>query len=87
MGAAQSDILRLLVWQFTKPVLWANLIAWPIAALVLHRWLNGFAYHVDLEPWVFVLAAVLALLIAIITVSVHSLLVARANPARALRYD
>jgi putative ABC transport system permease protein len=87
MGAARSDILRLLVWQFMKPVLWANLIAWPVAALALHRWLDGFAYHVDLEPWVFVVAASLALLIAVATVSVHALLVAGANPARALRYD
>jgi putative ABC transport system permease protein len=87
MGADRVDILRLLVWQFTKPVLWANLLAWPIAAFALQRWLDGFAYHVALEPWVFALATLAALLIAVATVSVHSFLVARANAARALRYD
>ena len=87
MGADRTDILRLLVWQFTKPVLWANLLAWPIAAFALERWLDGFAYHVALEPWVFALATLAALIIAGVTVSVHSFLVASANPARALRYD
>jgi len=87
MGADRGAILRLLIWQFTQPILWANLIAWPVSAWALHRWLQGFAYHVDLEPWIFVLATALAVLIAVVTVGTHSLLVARTQPARALRYD
>jgi putative ABC transport system permease protein len=87
MGADRGDILRLLIWQFTRPVLWANLVAWPIAAWALSRWLHGFAYHVELEPWVFALATALAALIAVVTVGTHSLLVARTQPAKALRYD
>jgi putative ABC transport system permease protein len=87
MGADRGDILRLLIWQFTRPVLWANLIAWPVAAWALHRWLHGFAYHVELEAWVFALATLLALLIAVVTVGAHTLLVARTQPAKALRYD
>jgi putative ABC transport system permease protein len=87
MGASTTDILRLLMWQFTQPVLWANLIAWPVSFLILRWWLRGFAYHVDLAPWTFAAAAAGALLIAWATVFVHALRVARAKPVRALRYE
>jgi putative ABC transport system permease protein len=87
MGASSSDILRLLIWQFTKPVLWANLIAWPVSFMLLSRWLGGFAYHVGLEPWTFAVAAAGALVIAWVTVFVHALRVARAKPVGALRYE
>ena len=67
------------LWQFAKPVLWANVIAWPVAYFVMTRWLEGFAYHIDLSPWIFVAASVLALVIAVLTVSGHALLVSRAR--------
>jgi putative ABC transport system permease protein len=87
MGASAADILRLLIWQFTQPVLWANLIAWPVSFLVLNAWLKGFAYHVDVAPWTFVAAAAGALVIAWATVFVHALRVARSKPVGALRYE
>jgi putative ABC transport system permease protein len=87
MGASRSDILRFIAWQFARPVLLANLIAWPVAWYFMRRWLEGFAYHVDLGPLVFVGASGLALGLALITVSGHSLLVARAKPVEALRYE
>ena len=87
MGADTGDILRLLIWQLVKPVLWANLVAWPIGFLALTAWLDGFAYHVDLAPWTFAAAAAIALLIAFGTVFVHALRVARAKPIGALRYE
>jgi putative ABC transport system permease protein len=87
LGAETSDVIRLLLWQFSRPVLWANLIAWPVAAWAMHRWLQGFAYHVDLALWLFPAAAALALAIALATVSTHSILVARAKPVTALRYE
>jgi putative ABC transport system permease protein len=87
MGASTADILRLILWQFTKPVLWANLIAWPAAYLVMQRWLAGFAYHIDLAPWTFLAASALAVVIAIATVIGHALAVARAQPVHALRYE
>ena len=87
MGATQSDILRLLLWQFAKPVLAANLIAWPVAHVLLQRWLEGFAYHIDLAPWMFLVASAVALLIALTTVIGHALLIARAHPVTALRYE
>jgi putative ABC transport system permease protein len=87
MGASSSDILRLLLWEFSKPVLWANLIAWPAAWLVMNWWLQGFAYRVDLAPWTFAVATAGATLIALATVFVHALKVARARPVAALRYE
>lgn len=76
MGASTADVLRLLLWQFTQPVLAANLLAWPVAGYLMSRWLHGFAYHVGLSAWLFVAAAITALLIALATVTVHAVLVA-----------
>jgi putative ABC transport system permease protein len=87
MGASTFDVVRLLLWQFTQPVLWANLIAWPLAFWAMDHWLKGFAYRVDLPPWLFVVSAIIAVLIAWATVSTHAWLVARAKPAMALRYE
>jgi putative ABC transport system permease protein len=87
MGAGIGDIMRLLMWQFTKPVLWANLIAWPSAWFLMSRWLQGFAHHVDMQPQLFAASSALALVIALLTVSVHCWLVARAKPVTALRYE
>lgn len=87
LGASSSDILRLLLWQFAKPVLIANVIAWPVAWLTLDWWLASFAYHVDVAPWTFAAASAGALAIALATVFVHALKVARAKPVGALRYE
>jgi putative ABC transport system permease protein len=87
MGASTFDVVRLLLWQFTQPVLWANLIAWPLAWWVMRRWLDGFAYRVDLPIWLFAGAAAAAVVIAWLTVSIHAWLVARARPVLALRYE
>jgi putative ABC transport system permease protein len=87
LGARTSDILRLLLWQFSKPVVVANLIAWPIAWWVMRSWLNGFQDRVSLDPALFVGAGILALAIAAATIMGHALKVARANPINALRYE
>jgi len=87
MGASSGDILKLLLWQFTKPVLWANLIAWPVAWVVMSHWLKGFAYHVELQPGFFLLAAGATVAIAWLTVSAQALAAARAKPIQALRHE
>ena len=87
LGARTRDILRLLVWQFSRPVLIANLIAWPIAWWVMRGWLNGFDSRIALTPVPFLAAGILALLIAIMTISAHAWRVARTSPIRALRYE
>ena len=87
MGASSADVMRLLLWQFTKPVLWANLLAWPVGFWAADHWLHGFAYRVSLPPWLFAAASSAAVLIALLTVSTHAWSVARARPATALRYE
>jgi putative ABC transport system permease protein len=86
-GAGIGDVLLLLLWQFSIPVLLANLIAWPAAWYYLHGWLEGFVYRVSLSPLYFVVAGFGALMIAWTTVMAHALRVARANPIHALRYE
>jgi putative ABC transport system permease protein len=87
MGAGRGEMVRMLLWQFTRPVLWANLIAWPAGYYVMSRWLDGFAYRIDLQLWMFVAAGGVAVTIAWLTVSVHAFAVARARPVEALRYE
>jgi putative ABC transport system permease protein len=85
LGAQTGDIVRLLLWQFTKPVLCANLIAWPAAGFFMNRWLQRFAYHINIGPELFLAATGVAVVIALLTVTSHTLLVARQQPAFTLR--
>jgi putative ABC transport system permease protein len=87
LGASTYRIVRLLVWQFSRPVILANIIAWPIAWWLMRDWLNGFDARIALGPLPFVVAGVLALLIAVGTIGAHSFRVARTNPILALRYE
>jgi putative ABC transport system permease protein len=87
LGASRLDILRFFVWQFARPVLWANLIAWPCAYLLMRHWLDGFGHHVSLGPLSFLAAGAAVLFIALVTVLSHALMVARAKPVAALRYE
>jgi putative ABC transport system permease protein len=87
LGAKVRDLVRLLVLDFSKPVLLANLIAWPVAWFVMRDWLNSFEQRIDLNPMIFGAAGFLALLVAWITVGSHALRAAQENPIRALRYE
>jgi putative ABC transport system permease protein len=87
LGASNGDIVRLLAWQFVKPVLLANLIAWPVAELVLSRWLEGFAYHTSVSYLWLAACSVLSVGIAFAVVSIRVCLSARAKPVQALRYE
>jgi putative ABC transport system permease protein len=73
--------------QFTKWVLLANCIAWPVAYYFMDKWLKNFAFRIDIEIWTFMLSGVLVLLIAIMTVSYQSIKAAVANPVDSLRYE
>jgi putative ABC transport system permease protein len=86
-GARSRDVVFLLLWQFSIPVLVANLIAWPVAWYYLHGWLEGFAYRITLGPLYFAGVGLAALVIAWATVLTHALRVAGANPVHALRYE
>jgi putative ABC transport system permease protein len=87
LGARTRDIVRLLVWQFSRPVIIANIIAWPIAWWLMRDWLNGFDDRITLGPTPFIIAALIALAIAIATVVGHAVKIARSNPILALRYE
>jgi putative ABC transport system permease protein len=86
-GARTRDVVFLLLWQFSIPVLVANAVAWPLAWYYLHGWLQGFAYHITLSPLYFLGAGVIAMAIAWATVFTHARRVAIANPIHALRYE
>ncbi|HEV2865425.1 MAG TPA: FtsX-like permease family protein, partial [Allosphingosinicella sp.] len=87
LGARTRDIVRLLVWQFTRPVLLANLIAWPVAWWAMRDWLSEFQARIDMGPTPFIVAGLAALGIAVGTVAAHAIRVARMNPIHALRYE
>jgi putative ABC transport system permease protein len=86
-GARARDIVLLLLWQFSVPVLVANAIAWPVAWYYLHGWLQNYAYRVALSPVYFIAIGLAALAIAWLTIIGHALRVARANPIYALRTE
>lgn len=86
-GARTRDVIFLLLWQFSVPVLAANAIAWPLAWFYLHDWLEGYAYRISLSPAYFLVAGAAALLIAWATIFTHARRVAGANPIHALRYE
>ncbi|PXA83971.1 transporter, partial [Nostoc sp. 3335mG] len=87
LGASSTDIVKLLVGQFLRPVLIANLLAWPLAFVAMRTWLAGFDDRVALSPLYFVGATLVSLLIAVGTVIAQSLRAARAAPAWALRHE
>lgn len=87
MGASMTNIMRLLLWQFTKPVLIANIIAWPVVWYFMSEWLSGFVYRIDMDVLPFAIASVFALVIAWFTVGLHVLKTARSNPINALRHE
>jgi putative ABC transport system permease protein len=87
LGAKISGIILLLSKEFTKWVLVANIIAWPIAYVAMNHWLQNFAYRINIGIGTFILAALLALAIASLTVGYQAIKAARANPVDSLRYE
>ena len=87
LGASTSRILSMLLMEFTKWVLMANAIAWPVAYVILRRWLQNYAYHTKLSLGIFLTSSLLALVVALITISQQSIRASLANPADSLRYE
>jgi putative ABC transport system permease protein len=77
----------MLIIDFISTVAFAYIIAIPVAYYAMHKWLNNFAYKTDLSWWIFCLAGILALGIALLTVSWQSWRAATRNPVEALRYE
>ncbi|MEO8173466.1 MAG: FtsX-like permease family protein [Sediminibacterium sp.] len=87
LGASLTQLTSLLAKDFLKLVLIANGLAFPVAWWATNKWLQEFAYHINIEWWVFVFAGIAALLIALITVSFQAIKAARANPVKSLRTE
>ena len=87
LGAGTGEVLRLLLLQFSRPVIWGNLLAWPIAGWQMHRFLDRFDLHIDPPLWLLPATALATLLVALGTVGVHALRVARTRPVVALRHE
>jgi putative ABC transport system permease protein len=87
LGASVPNILGLLSKEIVMLVLIANAVAWPIAWILMGKWLNTFAYHIDMNLLAYLLAAFSAVLIALLTVSAQTVKAAMTNPSQTLRYE
>ena len=87
LGASVFSITRGLLKDFVKPIFIAAIVATPIAWYVMNKWLEDFAYHINISWWVFVVAGLLALSIAMITISFQAVQAAMANPVKSLRTE
>jgi putative ABC transport system permease protein len=87
LGGKRLDIIALLLWQFSRPVLCAVAIAWPIAYIAASAWLAEFARRVDLDAPSFLLPAAATLLFALLIVVAHAAVMLRRRPVTALRYE
>jgi putative ABC transport system permease protein len=87
LGASVPQLINMLIKEFVKLVLLANLIAWPISLILAKNWLSRFSYQIDLPISPFILATVLALIIAILTVSFQAYRAAISEPVNALKYE
>lgn len=87
LGASVSNLIFLLSTEFSKWIIISNLIAWPLAYYFMNQWLQDFAYRTEISLWIFPLAGLLALAIALLTVAYQSIKAALSNPIRAIKYE
>ncbi|HZX11807.1 MAG TPA: FtsX-like permease family protein, partial [Acidobacteriota bacterium] len=87
LGASATGIVWLFIKEFLKWIILANFIAWPISWIVLNKWLQNFAYRINISGLTFVLSGALALVIAMLTVSYQAFRSASINPVKTLRYE
>lgn len=87
LGASISNIVVLLSKEFSRCVLLANIIAWPVGWYVMHRWLQNFSYRTGMSPFLFIFAGILSFIIAAIPVSYQAVKAALADPVDSLRYE
>jgi len=87
LGASVSQIVILLTREFAGLVLLSNLIAWPVAYIIMRIWLQDFAFRINIGVWIFILSSALVLFISFVTVSVHTFRAAASNPVDTLRYE
>ena len=87
MGSSTTEIVKLLSGDFTRLVVIAIVIALPLGYLIVNRWLESFAYHIDLKWWYFAGTGLITMLIALLTIGMQTMKAATRNPVEALRYE
>jgi putative ABC transport system permease protein len=87
LGASVPQIIRLLLWQFSKPVMWAVLFALPLAYLAANLYLQFFAERISFQVPIIILSGVIAIVLACLIIAIHAIKVATTNPVFALRYE
>jgi len=87
LGATTLELIKMLNGSFLLMVFIANLVAWPLAYVLISRWLSGYTYRIDLSIWPFAVAMLISMGITLITVSLRSYKAARTNPVDALKYE
>ncbi len=87
LGASVSGIIFMVSKEFSKWILLANVVAWPIVYFSMNLWLENFSYRIDISFWTFLFSTVMVMTLALLTVSYQSIKAARANPASSLRYE
>ena len=87
LGASITDIVAILTKDITKWIIIANLLAWPTTWYAMNKWLENYAYHINIDWWIFILVGTIGLMIALLAISSQVLRTALANPVEALKYE
>ena len=87
LGATLSTIVKLISKEFFILVVIGNIIAWPIGYYTVNKWIQDFAYRIDLKPWIFLFASFIVLIITMLTISYQTIKAGRMNPVDSLRYE
>jgi putative ABC transport system permease protein len=87
LGASVSQIIQMLSKDFLKLVLLASLIAFPFAWWAMHVWLQDFVYRININPWIFAIAALSVLIVALLTISFQAVKAALTSPVKSLRTE
>lgn len=87
LGSSVGGIVRSFSYDYVKLILVSNIIAWPLIYYIMNQWLDSYASHIALPLWVFPFSGIVVILIAILTVSFHTLKAALANPVDSLKYE
>jgi putative ABC transport system permease protein len=87
LGASIGNIFILVTGEFARLIIFANIIAWPVAYFLMHNWLKDFTYRISLGIWIFLVSAVLVFIITLLIVSVQVFRAAQSNPVESLKYE
>jgi putative ABC transport system permease protein len=86
-GASVNRIVYLLAGDYIKIILLANIVALPVAYLVMNRWLSNYPFRIDIQWWMLLLPTLIVMVVALLTISIQTVRAALINPANSLRYE